>query len=190
MNRPRGPEQVGESTGEDRPQQTLEPAETHACCRSGHLLFWGIVVAGAATDLISKPLVFSWLKSQLTHKLVLIPGLLNFTMDTNTGGPFSIFSGNAPWLAALTVVAFAVIIYLYLSFAKSGQMLLVAALGLVGAGALGNFVDRVTLGHVRDFIQVWIGSWPYPTFNAADMMLCTGAGLIALSLLRGPRCAA
>jgi len=85
------------------------------------------------------------------------------------------------------VVAMGVIGYLYLSFTKTEQWLLVCALGLVAGGAVGNFVDRVTLGHVRDFIKVWIGSWPYPTFNVADSLLCVGAGLIVISLFRSGR---
>lgn len=57
-------------------------------------------------------------------------------------------------------------------------------LGLIGAGALGNFVDRIFLGHVRDFID--FSFWP--TFNAADSLITIGVILLIWqALFRRPR---
>lgn len=180
-------EQIPQPGSEDNPSQKCKPQQEieHTPCKyAPHALFWSIAVAGTALDLITKSIVFSYLEAGKADTFSIIPGLLNLTMHTNTGGPFSILRGNAGWLAAITAVELIVIFYLYLSFARKGQRLLVAALGIVTAGAVGNFYDRMTLGHVRDFVQVWIGNWPYPTFNVADSLICVGAGLIVISLLR------
>lgn len=183
-------EQASQTGSEDAPSHKCKPDQEIApspCKYAPHALFWGIALVGTALDLITKPLVFSYLEAQEAHTLTIVPGLLNFTMHTNTGGPFSIFRGNAGWLAAITAVELVVILYLYWSFARKGQRSILAALGMVTAGALGNFYDRMTLGHVRDFVQVWIGNWPYPTFNVADSLICIGVGLIVISLLRQPK---
>jgi len=51
-------------------------------------------------------------------------------------------------------------------------------LAFVIGGALGNLIDRIRFGHVVDFIQVYIGSWPFPSFNIADSAISVGAVLL------------
>jgi signal peptidase II len=60
---------------------------------------------------------------------------------------------------------------------------LLGALALLLAGVAGNLTDRVRLGHVIDFIEVYLGSYQWPTFNVADAAICVGAGLLALDLI-------
>jgi signal peptidase II len=50
-------------------------------------------------------------------------------------------------------------------------------------GALGNLIDRVVEGRVTDFVDFYIGSWHYATFNVADIAITVGAGLLILSEL-------
>jgi signal peptidase II len=59
------------------------------------------------------------------------------------------------------------------------------ALALILGGAAGNLYDRILIGSVTDFIQVFLGSYEWPSFNVADSAICIGAGLIALDLLKG-----
>ena len=83
---------------------------------------------------------------------------------------------------ALSVVALGVVVWL-LRGARPGQVLYPLALGLVGAGALGNLFDRLAFGYVRDFIYVEIIRWP--AFNVADTCICVAAGLLVLEMFRG-----
>src|SRR2546421_495129 len=67
---------------------------------------------------------------------------------------------------------------------------LTVILGMLLAGVLGNMYDRVVFGYVRDMIHA-LPRWPklFPwIFNVADVMLCTGVGLMVLySLLHSGR---
>jgi len=47
---------------------------------------------------------------------------------------------------------------------------------LLLAGTLGNFIDRISLGWVRDFIVIW----SFPVFNIADVLLNIGIWLFIL----------
>jgi len=48
---------------------------------------------------------------------------------------------------------------------------------------VGNVIDRIRLGYVVDFFQVWIAGWPFPSFNVADAAITIGAGLIIVDAL-------
>ena len=66
---------------------------------------------------------------------------------------------------------------------NDGQTLLAAGLTLVLGGAIGNLIDRILLGHVTDFIQVWFGSWAFPSFNVADASISVGAAFLIIDAL-------
>ena len=63
------------------------------------------------------------------------------------------------------------------------QHLVAVALTLIMGGALGNVIDRVTRGHVVDFVDFYVGSWHFAAFNVADMAISCGAGLLILDML-------
>jgi signal peptidase II len=64
-----------------------------------------------------------------------------------------------------------------------GQAVLAAGLALVLGGAIGNLIDRIMLGYVTDFIQVWFGAWAFPSFNIADAGISVGAALLIIDAL-------
>jgi signal peptidase II len=82
-------------------------------------------------------------------------------------------------LAALAVTG----LLLYLFRTKRTDDRVLGAIALLLAGVGGNLTDRVRLGHVIDFVEVFIGSYRWPTFNVADAAICTGAALLALDLI-------
>ena len=54
------------------------------------------------------------------------------------------------------------------------------ALSMQLGGAIGNVVDRLTMGKVVDFVLVHYGTWYFPAFNVADSAITVGAGLLIL----------
>lgn len=56
------------------------------------------------------------------------------------------------------------------------------ALSMILGGAIGNLIDRVRLGYVVDFIQLYYKTWSWPVFNIADSAIMIGAILLALDL--------
>lgn len=116
----------------------------------------------------------------------IISGFLNFSYATNTGAAFSLFGGHGEtgrWaLSGLAFLASALVLYFFWRTPRSDDRIL-GSLALLLAGILGNLVDRVRLGYVVDFIDFQFGSWHYPTFNIADIAICTGAGLLILDML-------
>jgi signal peptidase II len=63
-------------------------------------------------------------------------------------------------------------------------------LSLILGGAAGNVFDRIAWGQVTDFLEFYIGSHHWPTFNVADSAIVIGSGLLVLELLRPKRQAA
>lgn len=146
----------------------------------GWLLFGGLTVGGLALDLWSKQAVFDWLARLEGHEYVLIDGFLRFIPRVNTGAAFSIAEGQRTFLVAVSLAAFIVVTVLF-AVGHIHRRLMQIALGLMNAGILGNLYDRMfNDGKVRDFIDVSIGSYSWPTFNVADSLLCVGVGLMLI----------
>ncbi|MBC7783536.1 MAG: signal peptidase II [Burkholderiales bacterium] len=105
----------------------------------------------------------------------LIPGFLHLRAHINFGAVFGIGQGNRVLFVAVSVMALGLLIHL---FVRSGrQRIYQVLLGMLIAGVLGNFYDRVYFGYVRDMIYAlpkW-GIFPW-IFNIADTLLCVGVG--------------
>jgi signal peptidase II len=91
----------------------------------------------------------------------------------NTGVAFGMFQGMGTVFAVLAAIVSVVIIYYYPRVAGDSRTLKIA-MSMQLAGALGNFIDRVTIGHVTDFVSVW----NFPVFNVADA--CISVGVVIL----------
>jgi len=128
-------------------------------------------------DLLTKWVAFKALQDGPTS---FIPGLLDLRLaPLNTGAVFSIGRGLGPLFILFTLVAGVGIVWVAWTHGGTSR-LLSAGLSLVLVGALGNLWDRLWHGGVRDFIDVYVGQRHWPTFNVADMAICTGAGIIIL----------
>jgi len=133
-----------------------------------------------ALDQLTKHLVVSRLG--LYESWVPVPALakvLEIHYVTNTGVAFGLFQKGGFVFRLLPVLIAAAILYYY-STLSSGQWLIRVALSMQMAGALGNLIDRLRIGHVIDFVHV-----PYwPVFNVADSAITTGTVLLVLLMLR------
>lgn len=105
-------------------------------------------------------------------------GPIELTLSHNSGVAFGLASGGGTRLVLLTVLALAVVGFLFWRNPTRPGMWIAA--GLLAGGALGNLADRVRADAVTDYIQ--IGSWP--AFNLADVAVTAGVLVLALSYLK------
>lgn len=130
-------------------------------------------------DQITKQLVVKHLR---WFDVVPVLPNLNLVHMKNTGAAFSMMSSAPPAFFVLLGTSVSLGIFWWLRRNPRGQTLIAAALSLIMGGALGNVVDRVTRGHVVDFIDFYVGSWHFAAFNVADMAISCGAGLLILDM--------
>ena len=121
--------------------------------------------------------------------VTLAPGL-NVTLAFNPGAAFSFLASSGGWQRwLLSGLAFAVSAYLVYWLSRVPRQDRLQMLGLAGilGGAIGNLIDRLYLGAVVDFIDVYYGGWHWPAFNLADSAITLGVIGILLSVLRDSR---
>lgn len=135
-----------------------------------------------------------WLAEQMlaVHKPMALLPSLNLFLTYNTGAAFSFLrdaGGWQRWFFAALSLGVSVFIVLWLRRIPRNEGWLACALALVLGGAVGNLLDRLfrTDGGVVDFIDVYYGTWNWPTFNVADSAISVGAVMLVLSMLRGSR---
>lgn len=133
-----------------------------------------------ALDLVSKQWVMThfW----LGESMAIMP-FINLFYSYNSGAAFSFLadeSGWQRWIFSLIAVVIIVILLVIMYRSDYRVRLSNAAHAMVIGGALGNLFDRIVHGVVIDFIDIYIGSWHWPTFNIADLAICTGTILIIL----------
>lgn len=114
----------------------------------------------------------------LNHSVVVIPGFFELTYLRNYGAAFSSLEGIGMWFfILLTLIAIGVMIY---AFFKTDSSKIDFALALIIAGALGNLLDRLFFGYVRDFFRFYIFGHPFAVFNVADVCITVGFILLVL----------
>lgn len=126
---------------------------------------------------------------QLYQSIPVIEGLFNITYLRNRGAAFS-FLADASWRLPFFILATVIaVIAILVAFHKlrDDQRFAAVSLTLILAGAVGNLIDRVRLGEVIDFLDVYWGRHHWPAFNVADSAICVGVALLALDMFREER---
>ena len=143
-----------------------------------------VAIVIAVLDQLTKLAIIKWVP---LYDKVPILSFFNLTHQKNTGAAFSFLADAGGWqrwffITLSTTVSVVIAVWMW-RIRKEGHTVLMAGLALVLGGAVGNLIDRVLLGHVTDFIQVWFGSWPFPSFNVADAGISVGAALLIIDAL-------
>ena len=157
--------------------------------RRKYWLFGALALVSALLDQASKV----WARGRLPafgragmpvwdRKLVMVyaenPGIAFSQLQSVQGGRV---------LLSLVSLVALVLVARYLHKTPASRPAMIASLGLISGGAIGNVVDRIWRGHVTDFVMVDLGFWPlnpWPVFNVADAALVAGAILMGLALWR------
>ena len=126
---------------------------------------------------------------RLHESMPVIRGFFNLTYVRNKGAAFGILADNAvriPFFITVSIVAMLGILW-YLNRIRNDQKLTVFSLSLVFAGAFGNLIDRVRLGEVIDFLDVFWQRYHWPAFNVADSAITVGVTLLLIDMWREDR---
>ena len=112
------------------------------------------------------------------ESIPVIRNIFHLSLVHNTGIAFGLFKDNNFVFFVIPVIAIGLLVYNIYYYHKVGELdrLYIAAFSLILGGAIGNLIDRMTLGYVVDFLdfRVW------PVFNAADSAITVGAFFILI----------
>ena len=151
---------------------------------SNWMRWLAVSAAVIALDLATKAWVSAVFTPGETRE---VTSFFNLVLMYNTGAAFSILANAGGWqrwfFTFVTVVISAVIVVMLRR--QRGERAVSFALALVLGGALGNLYDRLTLGHVVDFIQLHAAGYYWPAFNVADSAISVGVVLLIWDSLRG-----
>ncbi|MCH7854891.1 MAG: lipoprotein signal peptidase [Proteobacteria bacterium] len=135
-------------------------------------------------DQLSKVAIVKWVS---LYEKIPLNSFINITHQQNKGAAFSFLADAGGWqrwfFAGLATIVSVVIVVWICQLRKERLTVLTSGLILILGGAVGNVIDRIRLGYVIDFFQVYIAGWPFPSFNVADAAITVGAGLIIIDAL-------
>jgi signal peptidase II len=122
------------------------------------------------------------------HAVVpILPHCLNLTHIRNAGAAFGLLSDSpAAWKTALLTVVSVALLATVVGIVWRSRYLhweLGVGLALILGGALSNLLDRIRIGRVVDFVDVYFRSYHWPAFNLADSAIVVGAGFLVLHYL-------
>ena len=119
----------------------------------------------------------------LNEKFVVMKNFFSIHFIENYGAAWSLFNNKVDFLILISLVAL-FIIYRYIYHFKHNRRNNIA-FGLIIGGIVGNLIDRVFLGYVRDFLSFKIFTYNYPVFNLADTFIVIGVFLLIVAILKG-----
>lgn len=143
-----------------------------------------LMIACVVVDQITK---FAFKEIYLNGgETIVIDGFFKLTYAENTGAAWS-FLAEVSWgqtfFKILTGVALVAFVFMYIYAVKNNFTWLKFALALIIGGTIGNFIDRLFLGYVIDFLGFIFGDYHFPIFNLADSFLCVGVIMLIIHFL-------
>jgi signal peptidase II len=148
-------------------------------------MVWLIIIALlSSADQLIKAIIRSNIAA--TNSVTVIDGFFYIINRKNTGAAWSFLAGQ-PWgIYALASFSAVVSIVMLVILFKTTHRKLKICLAIICAGSIGNLIDRVKGGGVIDYLDFHFGTYIFPTFNLADMMIVCGTILLCLLILLDP----
>jgi len=154
----------------------------------GRAFYAGLSAAIVLLDQVTKHLVDSLM--ELHDSRSVVEGLLSLSYVQNRGAAFGFLShSDLPYQPTLFIAVSIVALIAISAYALRlplSHRLAQTALALVLGGAVGNLIDRVRLGYVIDFVDVYWKSHHWPAFNVADSAISVGICLLVLEIVLSP----
>jgi len=132
------------------------------------------------TDRLSK----EWIQNRMRlGDSIPILSFFSLSYVKNTGIAFGVGQNRNDifTLIAIVILILLVILLRYWEYTKTGNLKHKISLALIIGGAVGNIYDRIAYGNVIDFLDFYVGTTHWPSFNVADTSICLGAALLAFS---------
>ncbi len=127
------------------------------------------------------------MENLLLHgRIEIIPSFFSLTWVKNTGAAWSFFENQTFFLI---VISFLCLIFLTVikNTIKDGTLKF-WAISLLYAGILGNLIDRIFFGYVKDYLSFTLFHYSFPVFNLADTFIVLGAFLFVITVLKEDSC--
>lgn len=136
-----------------------------------------VAIVVILVDQLSKYFVYRVMLADIEG--IVVAPFFNIIKAWNTGISFSMFN-NSGSLGVFLLSAASLIIVAFLVnwLRKEKTRYTQIAIGFIIGGAIGNVIDRITLGAVFDFLDAHAFGYHWPTFNVADSFICIGAFMI------------
>lgn len=140
-----------------------------------------IILTLAVVDQLVKLWAAGPLRNLYSGDLPLIKGVFHLTYNENRGAAFGMLQSGRTFFIVLTVVAIIALTVLIIKKRRVYSVFTRVGLSLVYAGALGNLIDRVLLGYVRDMFYFRLIN--FAIFNVADACLTVGSAILILVVI-------
>lgn len=145
-------------------------------------------VAAIAVDLVSKAAAFDILEDVPGGSVAVAEGIFSLTMTRNYGASFGVFSGQTTLLSAITGIGIALVLVVLIVRPKAPKILRYSLI-MIFAGGLGNLIDRIAFGYVRDFIdytflETFFGI-DFAIGNIADIFVMIAMGMLIVYMIFG-----
>ena len=135
--------------------------------------------------------IFVHTQVRMEEPIVLIKGFFNIAYVRNSGGAFGLFSESHDIARFILFLFFPLIcvVLIIIMLRETQNRFQILALSFVLGGAAGNYVDRLRLGYVVDFIDWYVKGWHWPTFNIADSFIVIGVCILLFFYIKEMRLA-
>ena len=114
----------------------------------------------------------------LYGSIKVIPGFFDITHIQNPGGAFGLLADQNPTVRMIVFIFFSILAtgIIFHLYRKTDETMpfLASAIALIFGGAIGNVIDRIRFGRVVDFLDVYVGTVHWPSFNVADSAVTVG----------------
>ena len=140
-----------------------------------------IAVLSLVIDQLTKILVGIFLT--LNESVPILHNFFSITFIQNYGAAWNLLNNKVDFLIFVSLFAIFILYRYMYNFKRNKRNTL--AFGLILGGIVGNLIDRVFLGYVRDFLSFRFWNYQYPIFNFADTFIVIGVFLLILAIIKG-----
>lgn len=142
-----------------------------------------IIVLLVAADQLTKFLLWPTLATYPDGSMPVIPDVLHFSYVKNTGASFGMLPGMQVFFIVMTIIVLVAAVYIMIRYRDKHSRFIKVLIAVLFSGALGNLIDRIAFGYVRDFIDFRLFDFWKWVFNIADAALVIGAILLGIYIL-------